>query len=251
MKKILRSFLSGLCFTIFGLGGIVTGSLIVPILLIFCSKSQQRKTLSITVHFLWKAFVGLMCALKLIDIKCIAHDKLKQMRGKIIIANHPSLIDVVILVAKIPNSICVVKESLFHNIFIRAIIRRVYVSNYMGPDKFIKQASEILDAGYNIVIFPEGTRTITGKPIHLHRGFAYLHIKSKHDIQPIHIENSPHILEKKQPWYDVGDKTSVYTLTLRPIIKFTDNEGCTERQKAIIVTNRAEKALFEHKNLTI
>ncbi len=244
MKKILRSFLSGFCFAVFGLGGIATGSVIVPILLIFCSKSQQRKTLSLTVHFLWKAFVGMMCGLKLIDVKCDNNDKLRKMRGKIVIANHPSLIDVVILVAKIPNSICVVKESLFHNLFIRAIIRRVYVSNYMGPDKFIKQASEILDSGYNIVIFPEGTRTIPGKPVHLHRGFAYLHVKSKHDIQPIHIENTPKILGKKQAWYNVGDKTSVYTLTLRPLIKFNGEKKLTERQSAVYITKKAEKSIF-------
>ena len=242
MKKLLRSLLSGFCFAIFGLGGIVTGSIIVPILLIFCTKSQQRKTLSLTIHLLWRAFVWIMCKLKLIDVKCDFNDKL--IRGKIVIANHPSLIDVVILVAKIPNSICVVKERLFHNIFIRAIIRRVYVSNSMNADKFIAQASEILDAGYNIIIFPEGTRTIPGNPIHFHRGFAYLHIESKHDILPIHIKNTPKILGKNQPWYDVGKETSVYTLTLCPLIKFNTKDNLTKRQNAMLVTKKAEKALF-------
>ena len=244
MKKIFRSLLSGLCFTIFGLGGIATGSVIVPILLIFCTKSQQRKTLSLTVHLLWRTFVGIMCGLKLIDIKCDDNDKLQKIHGKIVIANHPSLIDVVILVAKIPNSICVVKESLFHNIFIRAIIRRVYVSNSMDTNKFLTQASEILDAGYNIIIFPEGTRTLPDKPVHFHRGFAYLQIASTHDILPIHIENTPKILGKNQPWYDVGDKTSVYTLTLRPLIKFSKNENLTNRQSAIDIAKKAEKAIL-------
>ena len=244
MKKFLRGILSGFCFTIFGLGGIITGSIIIPVLLIFCKKSQQRKTLSFTIHILWRAFVSLMRGLKLIDIKCSDSKKLRKIRGKIVIANHPSLIDVVILVARIPNSICVVKESLFHNIFIRAIIRRVYVSNSMNAEKFVRQASEILDAGYNIIIFPEGTRTIPGKPVHFHRGFAYLQIESKHDILPIHIENTPKILGKNQAWWDVGDKTSVYTLTLRPLIHFAKNEKLTNRQTALDITKKAQKAIF-------
>lgn len=244
MKKFLRSVLSGFCFTIFGLGGVITGSIIVPILLIFCKKSHQRKTLSFSVHLLWRAFVGLMCLLKLIDVKCSDNNRLPKIRGKIVIANHPSLIDVVILVAKIPNSICVVKESLFHNIFIRAIIRRVYVSNSMNAEQFIKQASEILDAGYNIIIFPEGTRTIPGKPVHFHRGFAYLQIESKHDILPIHIENEPKILGKNQAWWDVGDRTSIYTLTLQPLIRFEKNKKLTNRQCALDITKKAEKAIF-------
>ena len=244
MKKISRSFLSGFCFAIFGLGGILTGSVIVPILLVFCTKSQQRKTLSFTIHILWKAFVSLMCFFRLISIKCDDMDKLQKIHGKIVVANHPSLIDVVILVAKIPNSICVVKESLFHNIFIKAIIRRVYVSNSMDANKFVKQASEILNAGYNIIIFPEGTRTISGKQNHLHRGFAYLHIESQHDILPIHIENTPKILGKNQAWYDVGDETSVYTLILRSEIQFTKDKNLNNRQSAINITKKAENAIF-------
>lgn len=242
MKKIIRSVLSGFCFTVFGLGGIIAGTLIVPIPLLLLNKRNQRSVLSGTVHYLWRAFIWLMCALKLIDVKIQGAEKLKNTRGKIVIANHPSLIDVVILVAKIPRSICVVKGSLFQNIFVKYVIRHVYLSNSMEPETFIKQVSTILDDGYNIIIFPEGTRTIPNKPIHMHRGFAYLHLNSRHDIQPIHIENNPYILGKGHKWYSVGDKTSVYTLKVLPTIKSAKFEN--NRQNAIKITQRAQKALF-------
>ena len=244
MKRFIRSFLSGLCFSIFGIGGIITGTIFVPLILIFCSKKAQKRILSGTVHWLWRAFVGLMCALKLIDIKIKNEQKLKQLRGNIVIANHPSLIDVVILVSKIPGSICVVKGSLFKNIFIKSLIRRVYLSNSMSPEEFIAQASSDLDSGYNIIIFPEGTRTQKHKTIHFHRGFAYLQIHSKHDIQPIHIKNTPYILGKGTPWYDVGDKTSVYTLKILPKIVFNKKIKASNRQNAMAITEKAKKSLF-------
>lgn len=242
MKKIIRSVLSGFCFTVFGLGGIIAGTLIVPIPLLLLDKNGQRRMLSGTVHYLWRAFIWLMCTLRLIDVKIQGAEKLKEMRGKIVIANHPSLIDVVILVSRIPRSICVVKGSLFQNIFVKYVIRHVYLSNSMEPEKFIHQASSVLNDGYNIIIFPEGTRTIPGKPIHLHRGFAYLHLESKHAIQPVHIKNNPYILGKLHKWYAVGDKTSVYTLKVLPQIKSEKIEN--NRQNAILITKKAEKALF-------
>jgi len=244
MKRFLRSFLSGFCFAIFGIGGFIVGITIVPIVLIFCSKNTQKRVLSGTVHYLWKIFVWLMYALRLIDIKITNSQKLKQLRGNIVVANHPSLIDVVILVSKIPNSICIVKDGLFKNLFIKSLIRRVYLSNSMSPQDFLVAATKDLDDGYNIIIFPEGTRTQKNKPIHLHRGFAYLQMHSGHDIQPIHIQNNPHILGKHSPWYRVGDKTSVYTLKIMPKITFNKKRMGNNRKNAITITETTKKSLF-------
>ena len=244
MKRFFRSFLSGFCFSVFGSGGILIGTTLVPLLLLICSKSAQKRILSGTVHYSWKAFVWLMCILKLIKIETKDKKLLKQLRGNIVIANHPSLIDVVILMSKIPRSICVVKGSLFKNFFIKSLIRRVYLSNSMSPEEFMKQATDDLNAGYNIVIFPEGTRTQKDKPVHLHRGFAYLQLYSKHDIQPILIQNNPQILGKNMPWYDVGDKTSVYNLEMLPKITFNKNFKNFNRENAVSITNAAKKCLF-------
>ena len=244
MIRFIRSFLSGFCFFLFGIGGLIAGTLIAPFPLLLCNQKTQRRILSNTVHYLWKIFVGLMCMLKLIDIKTTNEKELKQLRGKIVIANHPSLIDVVILVSKIPHSICVVKGSLFQNFFIKFLIRHIYLSNSMQPNEFLTTATDYLESGYNIIIFPEGTRTVKNKPIHLHRGFAYLQARSKHDIQPIHIENNPHILGKNDKWYNVGDKPSVYTLKVLPKISFETISGATNRQSAILITEKAKKSLF-------
>lgn len=244
MNGFFRSLLSGLCFSIFGIGGFLTGITIVPIVFVFCSKKAQRRILSGTIHYLWKFFVGLMCVLKLINVKIKNENELKKLRGNIVVANHPSLIDVVILVSKIPHSICVVKGALFKNFFIKSLIRRVYLSNSMSPEEFLNKASDALQSGYNIIIFPEGTRTQKQKPIHFHRGFAYLHIHSKHDIQPILIKNNPEILCKGSHWYDVGTKTSIYTLKPLQKIIFRKNLSTSDRQNAILITEKTKKSLF-------
>lgn len=244
MIRILRSLLCAFCFCVFGLGGILIGSAIFPIILLFYKSERQRKIFTHTIYISWRVFIWLLCVLRLIKVKCHAQKQLKSLRGTIVVANHPSLIDVVILVSRIPNSICVVKESLFKNIFVRKVIGKTYLSNTMSPEDFIARGKDILSKGYNIVIFPEGTRTIPNKPIHLHRGFAYLQIATGANILPIKITNTPHILGKQQKWWDIGNKTSVYNIKPQKYICLDSKKIHCPRKTALGITERTKNSLF-------
>lgn len=244
MIKILRSFLCAFCFFVFGLGGIVIGSAIFPIILLLYKSDKQRRIFSNTIYMSWRVFVWLMCSLRLIKVNCPAHEQLKSLRGTIVVANHPSLIDVVILVSRIPYSICVVKESLFKNIFIRKIVANTYLSNTMTPEEFIARGKDILSKGYNVVIFPEGTRTVLNKPIRLHRGFVYLQIATGAKILPIKIINTPPILGKKQKWWNMGNKTSVYDIIPKPYIYYDTQKNQNKRKIALDVTEQVKSVLF-------
>lgn len=246
MKRFIRSFLCMLCFFIFGAGALGLGGIIFPIMLfIYRTPAARRKILSHSIHVSWRFFVWLMVMMRLISVKCDQMDKLKKLSGRIVVANHPSLIDVVILISIIPNSVCVVKKSLFHNVFIKKVIRHIYLSNDMDAKEFIARGTDFLDDGYNIIIFPEGTRTVSGRKIRLHRGFAYLHMNSGYPILPIHIDNKPPILGKTQKWYDIGTKTSIYTLTLKDEIAVRESHNGAGRDMAIHITNMASNVMFE------
>ena len=244
MIRFVRSFFCMFCFFVFGLGGILVGSAVFPIILLFYKSEKQRKIFVNTVHITWRFFVWLMCALRLIRVNCADCKKLKSLHGVIVIANHPSLIDVVILVSRIPNSICVVKDSLFKNIFIRKVISKIYLSNTMKPEEFIIKGGDILSKGYNIVMFPEGTRTVPNKAIHFHRGFAYLHIETGAKILPIKITNMPPVLGKMQKWWDVGTKTSVYNIVPKEYICCDTQKLQNKREMALCITEKAKSILF-------
>ena len=244
MIRFVRSILCAFCFFIFGLGCLFVGSAIFPVMLLFYKSNSQRKLFANTVHITWRAFVWLMCILGLIRINCKKRPELKALNGTIVVANHPSLIDVVILVSLIPNSICVVKNSLFKNFFIRKVISKVYLSNTMNPDEFIQCGSDILQKGYNIIIFPEGTRTIYNNPVRLHRGVAYLQIATGAKILPIKILNEPKILGKLQKWWDVDRKTSVYDIIPQAYIFAPDKTFANKRNTAINIMETVKKAIF-------
>lgn len=244
MISFIRSVLCAFCFFVFGLGCVLVSSAIFPIILLLYKSDKQRRIFVNTIHITWRAFVWLMCVLRLIKVKCNSRSELKKLKGTIVIANHPSLIDVVILVSLIPNSVCVVKNSLFHNVFVRKVIQKIYLSNTMQPDEFITRAADVLNNDYNIIIFPEGTRTIPNRPVHLHRGFAYLQIATKKDILPIKIVNSPAILGKLQKWWHVGNKPSIYNIIPQQCLRYDSDKSDNPRREAIRITDNAKESLF-------
>ena len=93
------------------------------------------------------------------------------------LANHPSLIDVVVLISIIPNADCVVKAHLFKNPFLRGVVKNTgYISN-ADPEGLLVDCKKSLAAGNNLIIFPEGTRTKVGQAVKFQRGAANIALR--------------------------------------------------------------------------
>jgi 1-acyl-sn-glycerol-3-phosphate acyltransferase len=105
--------------------------------------------------YLW--FLRSFCSVRL---DCSALDTLRQDRSLIVVANHPSLLDAVILLSRLPKATCVMKATLKGNLLFGPAARfSGYISNE-DPMQLIKQACNELAEGAHLVIFPEGTRTL-------------------------------------------------------------------------------------------
>jgi 1-acyl-sn-glycerol-3-phosphate acyltransferase len=120
-----------------------------------------------------------------------------------IVANHPSLIDVVFLIGLVPHANCVVKQSLWDNPFTRTPLRRTeYISNDGNMD-MLDAAADALKQGQSLIIFPEGTRTQPGQAPAFHRGGAAIAVRGAKILTPVVIKVSPTTLTKAEPWYRI------------------------------------------------
>ena len=134
--------------------------------------------------------------------------------GVILVANHPSLIDYVLIASRLEHINCVVKEALRHNFFLRGIVKATgYLAND-DPEAFLQQGSACLAQGEDLLIFPEGTRTSRQREFRLRRGAAALAVHSGRPLQVITITLSTEFLSKEKRWYHVPSTCPEYVLSV-------------------------------------
>lgn len=198
-----RIFATGFCFVCFGLGGVLLAAIGLPVAwLLSEDRAQLRRYFQRGVHHSFAFFVWQMKSLGLLTWEVHGLEKLQQP-GQLIIANHPSLIDVVFLISLLPETDCVVKQALLSNPFTRPPIRAAgYIPN-RESGQLIEDCASSLKAGRNLLIFPEGTRTVPGQAIKLQRGTANIALKADVPLRPVLIHCSPPALTKCLRWYQV------------------------------------------------
>ena len=218
MTRFIRGFLVVMVFTIFGIGSLLLSFLFLPIGGIFLQGEKKREKFSHIIHKLWHIYTQFFVVLNLIKIE---KHGVKQVKGKIIVATHPTLI----LIGIYDNSLCIAKKELLNNIFLKNIIKNVYIPNNIELDEFKNICTKTLNDGYNIIIFPTGTRTVEGEEIKIHKGSAAVQIASGADILPVKIVCDYPFLQKGKPIYDAGEKVITYSITqLEPIKLSNFNE---------------------------
>ncbi|MFZ2236864.1 MAG: lysophospholipid acyltransferase family protein [Dokdonella sp.] len=207
-----RVFATGLAFATFGLGGVVLGGIGVPLLHLLVRDRGRRRTLARkAIHSGFRTFVGWMRLLGVLRYEVIDQWRL-QRRGLLVLANHPTLIDVVFLISLIPNADCVVRSGLFRNVFTGAMARSAdYLCNDSGPG-LVENCIESLRAGNNLVMFPEGTRTRPGEPMTLQRGAANVAVRGARNITPVRIRCEPLTLTKGLAWWRVPPRRAHFTI---------------------------------------
>jgi len=165
-----------------------------------------------------------------------------DVHGRIVVMNHLSLLDVLVLLAYLPDSTCVAKAAAMRNPFLATAVRLVFLSNENDPVKTVRMASRLLAGGVNVIVFPEGTRTPKdSRSRKMHRGAARIALASGARILPMHLELDPPVFAKGQSLVDAGDRTIWYNIEVRDEIA---PKGPSNRRGAMILTDKIKEAIL-------
>ena len=137
------------------------------------------------------------CGLFRCDLQAL--DALRSEGALIIVPNHPSLLDAILIISRLPRLSCIAKASLADNWFLGSGIRLASYIRNDSPVKLVKLALQELRAGNQLLIFPEGTRTLTIPVGAFKGGFALMGRKAGVPVQAVFIETSSDYLAKGWP----------------------------------------------------
>ncbi len=204
-SQIWRMGAQGIAFAFFGLGSILLAGAAFPLIALFTfDRNLTHKRVRYVIHQVFRLFLWFVQVIGLYEVDIDGAERLATCRGCLIVANHPTLLDVVILMALSPNFQCVVKHQLWRNIFLYGVVSAAgFIRNDLSAEEFLDQCREAFAAGYNLLVFPEGTRTVPGEQPKFVRGFANIAILSQVDIQIVVIRCEPITLTRDKPWYVV------------------------------------------------
>jgi 1-acyl-sn-glycerol-3-phosphate acyltransferase len=212
---------TGLSFALFGLGGLLLRLAVFPLLHLLVRRRERRVTAArAIIRLAFRAYVDVMRALGVLRYEVRGLEKLER-RGLLILANHPTLIDTVFLMAFVRNADCIVKGALWNNPFTRGPVRAAgYISNDGGKgggdgEGLIRDCIASLERGNNLIVFPEGTRTPAGGAISLKRGAANVAVRGARAITPVVIRCDPPTLGKGEKWWRVPPRRVRFSLEVQ------------------------------------
>ena len=127
-------------------------------------------------------------------------DALKDARGLVIAPNHPSLLDIVLVASRVPRVVCIIKASLWNNPLLGGCARLAGYIRNDAPQILVRRAAAELQAGNNLLIFPEGTRTVVSGTLGPFKpGFALMARIAGAPVQTVFIESNSPYLRKGWP----------------------------------------------------
>ena len=208
----MRTLGTGLLFAVFGIGGLLLATVVIPPLGWLRGPGNDRELMAQRViHHSFRLFTWFGSRLRLLGLDEHGTERLERP-GQLVIANHPSLLDVVYLISRMPQADCVVKRELWRNPMLRSVVRVCgYIPND-GGEAVIDACSERLSRGRSVILFPEGSRSPYGNLGPFQRGAAYVALASKCPITPVVIQVRPPALKKGQPWYALPNERLRFSL---------------------------------------
>ncbi len=145
-------------------------------------------------HF---AFFHWWCVFaRLVYVRYHGFDQLPR-GGLVLVANHPALIDITCLLARVPEAVCIFKPAIRRNPVLGAAARRAGYLASDGGHELVRRAADKVATGHTLIVFPEGTRTPPGEILLPFKpGFVLIARRARVPIQLVRITTDSDVLTK-------------------------------------------------------
>ena len=187
------------CFIYFLLGCILSQLYMLVLIPLPIKRRSKKLAFHKMVYWFTRIFLKTM-----ITVKTIRQNQYNETYEKpaVIIANHQSFIDILLLLSTTPKIIMMTNSWVWNSPFFGWIVQ--YADFYHSADGYetlAERLKERVQEGYSVVVFPEGTRSADCSIQRFHKGAFYLAELLRLDILPMLIYGAGQISAKKQGFY--------------------------------------------------
>lgn len=234
------------CFAMFGIGGILFTLVLFPLMrLLPGSPEVHRLRVRRLIRACFGACVSVLRRTGTMILDVRHAERFADCRHKLVLANHPSYLDVVVLLSLMPEADCVVKHGLYQNRYFKGIVRETgYISN-ADPDRLVDDCAAAIIQGGPLLIFPEGTRTVPGQPLAFQRGAARIALRGKCEIVPVIIHCEPAVWAKGFRLSEIAKRPFRITLTVNSPVKLGEL-GVSSEEPETLAARRLTRNLEQY-----
>lgn len=202
----------------FGLGllggmGLLWSLLAVPLYYLLPAAPGRRLGRGL-IRLVFRVYLRALAATGACRFDLSALDALRGAGALIVAPNHPSLIDAVLVLSRLPQLGCIMKASIVDNPSLGAGAR---LARYIRNDSLrgmIGRAVDELRQGRQLLLFPEGTRS-SARPVGPLRGsVGVIARQAQVPVQTVLIESDSAFLGKDWPLSRVPRLPITYTVRL-------------------------------------
>jgi 1-acyl-sn-glycerol-3-phosphate acyltransferase len=190
-----------LSWAVFGSVGLAL-NLACMMLMLLPLRTAREPAVRAAIRKLFEAWLAWLHMTHVARVEWIGFEAGPLQPGTVYIANHPTIIDATVILARLPDAVCIFKPALMRNPAVGpAAVMAGYVRGDAGLD-LIRAAAAKVAAGQSLLVFPEGTRTAPGTMIGTMRpGFALIADRAKAPVRLMIIRATPGFGARGRPWW--------------------------------------------------
>ncbi len=232
VHRWVRSGLVGAAFVVFYCGGGVLGWSVLPLVWLLGpgpSEVRARRCRRwVSTTFRW--FFDYMRWMGFFDYNPRSFDPPRPAPCFVLVANHPTLVDVIALLAAYPDATVLVKGKRYHNPLLGLLFRCCGFldggdGTAAGGIEVVERTCASVMSGCPVLIFPEGTRSSPGELLPFKRGAMRIARAAGVPLQPLFIRCDPPVLTKGRGWYSFPLNVVHYAIESMDPVRLADQKA--------------------------
>ena len=219
MIRYLRTICTAGAFVAFYFGAAILSWVWLPIVTRHCGSRADRALRSqALVRRAFVLFHDYMRVSRLIQFDPRRVDLHLPTTPCVVVANHPTLVDVTAVIAAGGPMCTVVKPDLSASFAFGRLLRHCWhietpTETVIGTSPVVEEAIARLDAGLHVLIFPEGTRSPEGGLRRFRSGAFEIAKRANVPVVPLFLRCEPPMLSKMAPWHRTPETIPCLTVT--------------------------------------